>query len=387
MKLVHLADLHIGKIVNEFSMLEDQKYILNQIIDHILRIKADGVLLAGDIYDRAVPTGEAVELFDSFLTRLEEAGIFVCIITGNHDSPQRLGFADKILKKRGIYIETFPHETLGKVTFYDDYGPVNIYMLPFARPSVVRYIFQDETVKTYEDSVRRMLKTVSLEKTQRNILMTHHFVVSSGVAPQVSESEDRISIGGTDQVDVSCFEGFDYVALGHLHGPQSVGRKTVRYGGSPLKYSFSETFQKKSITVIEMKEKGNIQIENIPLTPKYDMRKIKGRLRELIQQDVVNRENPMDYLMVTLTDRETLIDPIFPLRNVYPNIMQLVFEKNISTQTKPSKKVSDIKSRTNIQLFQSFYEEVTGEPMDEKREEIVRSVMDDVLSGGGVCGL
>lgn len=386
MKLVHLADLHIGKTVNEFSMIEDQKYILDQILKHIHEMKADGVLLAGDIYDRAIPTGEAVELLDGFLTRLEEAGIFVCLVTGNHDSPERVGFADRILMKRGIYIETFPQKVLKKVEFQDEFGPLNIYMLPFAKPALVRHMFQDEDVKTYEDSVRRIIKTADVDKEQRNILVTHHFITARGVTSVESESENMISVGGTDRVDASCFDIFDYTALGHLHGPQSVGRETVRYSGSPLKYSFSEVFQEKSMTVLDFQEKGKISIETIPLKPRFDLRKIKGKLRDLIQPDVVNEGNPKDYLMVTLTDTETLIDPIYTLRNVYPNVMQLVFEKNIISGANTLNRIQGIKNKPVTELFETFYEEVVGEPMDSRREDIARSVIEEVLSGGGTCG-
>lgn len=304
MKLIHTADLHIGKMVNGFSMLKDQEYVLEQIVKIAMEEKADALIIAGDIYDRNIPPSEAVVVFDQFVSGLIEEGIPVLFVTGNHDSPERLSFARNILAQKNLHIGGIFDGRVECACFHDEYGEVIIHLVPFVKPPVVRHVLGNEKIIYFEDSVRGMLDTIDLDKKKRNILVTHYFITNMGALPEISDSETRISVGGTDNVDLSLFDGFDYVALGHIHGPQRIGRDTVRYAGSPLKYSFSEIFHKKSVTVIELNEKENVILRTRELNPLHDLRKVKGKLEDLISKEVSSMADPMDYLQVTLTNEE-----------------------------------------------------------------------------------
>ena len=272
MKFVHLSDLHIGKRVNEFSMLEDQKYILEQILSLVRDEQADGVFLAGDLYDKAVPPAEAVRVLDEFLTRLAGMGVPVFAVSGNHDSAERVAFGARLLSGRGVYLSPVYDGHVERVCLTDDYGEVRVYLLPFVRPAVVRHVFEEEEIGSYQDAVRAAVEHMEVEPSVRNVLVAHQFVTGAARC----ESEE-ILVGGLDNVDASVFDDFDYVALGHIHSPQHVGRETVRYCGTPLKYSFSEAEQEKSVTVVELREKGRSEIRKIPLKPLRDMRRIRDR--------------------------------------------------------------------------------------------------------------
>ena len=276
MKLLHLSDLHLGKRVNEFSMLEDQKYILSEIIQIVEKEAPDAVLIAGDVYDKSVPPAEAVELFDDFLVRLSRLGTQVFVISGNHDSPERVAFGGRLMDPSGIHMSPVYSGQVQPVPLTDAFGTVNIYMLPFVKPIHVRRFFPEAETGTYTDALRTAVEQMSVDPAARNVLITHQFVTGAWR----SESED-ISVGGTDNVDASVFDAFDYVALGHIHGPQHVGRETMRYCGTPLKYSFSEAGHQKSVTAVELGEKGSVQVRAIPLTPRRDMREIRGTYLEL----------------------------------------------------------------------------------------------------------
>ena len=269
MKLIHLSDLHIGKRVNEFSMIEDQKYILNQILEIIREEEPDAVLIAGDIYDKSVPSAEAVEVFDDFLVSLAEAELPVFLISGNHDSAERLSFGGRILEKSRIHVSPVYHGETAPVTLRDSWGPVRVFLLPFVKPSQVRAFFPDREIETYTDAVAAAVESMDVDEKERNVLITHQFVTGS-----VRCESEELSVGGTDNVDAGVFEAFDYVALGHLHGPQSAGKETVRYCGSPLKYSFSEVRHQKSVTVLELREKGQVTVKTRPLTPRRDLETI-----------------------------------------------------------------------------------------------------------------
>ena len=260
MKFIHTADLHIGKVVNEFSMLEEQKHVLNQILTIVKEEKADGLILAGDIYDRSVPSAEAVVALDQFLREATKLGIQIFMISGNHDSPERIGFARSILEDKGLHIEGMIRGNMNPVAMEDEYGTLNIYMLPFAKPAIIRHLYQDETIVTCEDGVRKIIEESGIDANNRNLLITHHFVTNTGKPPEQSESESNLLLGGAENVDASVFEAFDYAALGHIHGPQRMGRDTIRYSGSPIKYSFSEVFHKKSVTIVELKDKGDVTL-------------------------------------------------------------------------------------------------------------------------------
>jgi exonuclease SbcD len=346
LKLIHLSDLHLGIRVNEFSMTEDQKYILGRIAEITEEEKPDAVIIAGDIYDKTVPPAEAVQLFDDFLFRLSLSVSCVFVISGNHDSPERIAFGSRLIDKSGIYLSPVYDGKVTPVSLKDEYGTVNFFMLPFVRPSSVRRFFPDENTETYTEAVRTAVSHMDIPAGDRNILITHQFVTGS----VRSDSED-ISVGGTDNVDATVFEAFDYTALGHIHGPQNVGKETVRYCGTPLKYSFSEAGQEKSVTVAELKEKGNISIRTVPLLPLHDMREIRGTYMELMQKKTYENTRTDDYLRVILTDEEDVPDAVMKLRTVYPNIMRLDYDNTRTRTVDVSEGTAYTEKRTPLELF------------------------------------
>lgn len=370
MKFLHTADLHIGKKVNEFSMLEDQIHILGQILSIVDDFRPDGVLLAGDLYDKGIPTVEGVNVMDDFLTRLHEKHVDVFFISGNHDSPQRLSFGGRILKDSRIHVAAGFNGCLQRVECFDSYGKINVYLLPFVRPGMAaRY---DEGVTGYHDAVASVIRRSEVDAGARNVLLAHQFVTDGERQPEQCESE-LISVGGLDNVDVSVFAPFDYVALGHLHRPQHIGRESVRYAGSPLKYSFSEAGHKKSVALVELREKGETEVELIPLKPRRDMREIRGSLSELTAQPCGNLQ---DYIRATLTDKEELLDPVGRLRAVYPNIMRLDFE-NAAERASYSYQgaAKNVEEKTGMELFAEFYEEQVGMQMDEMQKALMMQIL------------
>lgn len=391
MKLLHTADLHIGKIVNEFSMLQDQKHILQQILTIAKEEQVDGVIIAGDVYDRSIPPAEAVTMLDWFLSALISQGIKVFMISGNHDSAERVGFASSILCDQGLYIGGIYDGTIQRVRLEKDEVRVDIYLLPFVKPQVVSYYekaMQEEgqeseiVIRTYEEAVRASISHMELDPDVVNVLVTHHYVTSGGIEPEVSESETTLSLGGIDKVDASVFDSFDYVALGHIHGPQRMGRDTIRYAGSPLKYSFSEVNHHKSVTLISIGQDKQIAVEQRRLKPLHDMRKIKGKLKDLMNPEYYSLEDTNDYVHVTLTDEVELVDPIGTLRSVYPNVMQIVLEKNQKKENQAaSVMLGQRKSKSPLELFGEFYRDVTGLEFDEKRSAIMSDIIEKVTGG------
>ena len=377
MKLIHLSDLHIGKRVNEFSMLEDQSYILSQILAVIEKEQPDCVIVAGDIYDKPVPSAEAVQIFDEFLTRLAEMKIPGLMISGNHDSAQRLSFGARLMKETGIYFSHVYDGTLQKVEFCDEYGGVDIYLLPFIRPSIVRHVFPEEETESYQDAVRIALKHVELETSHRNILAAHQFVTGASRC----ESEE-VSVGGMDQIEVSLFDTFDYVALGHIHSPQSVGRETVRYCGTPLKYSFSEADQEKSVTVAELKEKGEVEIRTIPLVPLRDMRKIKGTYLEVTAKAFYEGTNTRDYIQITLTDEEDIPDGMQKLRAIYHNLMRLEYDNKRTRESREITGAEELKEKSAQELFEEFYELQNNQPVSSEQKQFLQKLIRDIQEGG-----
>jgi exonuclease SbcD len=376
MKFLHLADLHIGKRVNEFDMTDDQRFILEEILTIIARIGPDAVLIAGDLYDRSVPPGEAVGLLDDFLTELSGRGVRVFAVSGNHDSPERLNFGSRIMAKNGVTIAGAFRGHLAETTLTDRYGPVHLYLLPFLKPAAAAPFFRPGQADSYEDAVRAALGTREIDTGERNVLVAHQFVTAAGKEPERCDSE-TVSAGGVDRVDASVFSAFDYVALGHLHGPQQAGRPEVRYAGSPLKYSFSEVRQKKSVTVVELKEKGTVEISAVPLTPKREMREIRGPIAELTRPEVAAPGNPDDYIHATLTDGHAVADAAGRLRAVYPNLMAIDFEAARSASPEPSKTAAsgDVAHRPPEELFAEFYRNQNGGELPEReREELARAV-------------
>ncbi len=382
MKLLHIADLHIGKRVNEFNMIEDQKYVLEQILEMTAIERPNGVLIAGDVYDKSQPSAEAVELFDEFLTNLTALGQPVFMISGNHDSPERLGFGNRILQKNGLHIAGVFDGAIQKISLEDEHGIVNIYLLPFLKPSIVKPYFE-QTIESYDDAVGAVVSALECNISERNILLAHQFVISGASQPERSESE-YLSVGGLDHVDSSAFDTFDYVALGHLHGPQKIGRNTVRYAGSPLKYSFSEAHHQKSAVVLELGVKGKIEIRLKPLKPLRDLRKIKGPIAELLR---IGRENPQDsedYIHATLTDEEEVYDAIGQLRRVYQNLMVLDFENNRSRQVVSSRIAAsgDVARKSPVDLFFEFYYIQNNRELTAEQTQVMKRIFEQAGGAG-----
>ena len=382
MKFLHTADLHIGKKLFEMSLIEDQKYILEQIADIAAARQVDAVVIAGDVYDRAVPSTEAVMLLDDFLTGLQEQGIPVIMISGNHDSPERVSFADAILEKQGIYIAGNFQQPLKTVVLEDEHGPVHFVCMPFVKPAVVG---MQDSAGAVEQMLASQPMTLSLR--QRYVLVTHYFVTGvQGECPELSDSETDVNVGGLDSVPASYFQNFSYVALGHIHKPQNVNsgseRCRVSYSGSPLKYSFSEALGEKSVNVVELDAYGVASVEKCPLKPLREMRCLKGRLENLMDPAVLeeNKEIREDYLQITLTDKEELIDPIGTLRSVYPNVLQLILEKNKAGEDGEYYSAVTLERKSTAELFEEFYDMLKGEPLDEYRRAVVSEVAEAVES-------
>lgn len=377
MKLMHLSDLHIGKRVNEFSMIEDQKYILAQILTILEQEQADGVILAGDIYDKPVPPVEAVQVFDGFLTRLADRKIPVFAISGNHDSAERISFGAHLMSSRGVYLSRVYDGRVEKISLTDSYGEVCIYLLPFLKPAAVRHVFEETEICSYQDAVSLAVSGLEVDPEKRNLLVAHQFVTGASRC----ESEETI-VGGLDQVDASVFEEFDYVALGHLHSPQYVGRETVRYCGTPLKYSFSESEQEKSVTLVELKEKGQIAIRKIPLVPLRDMRKIRGTYLEVTARSFYEGTNVEDYLQVTLTDEQDIPDVMQKLRVIYPNMMRLEYDNQRTRENKTMKSAKAVEKKSELELFEEFFEIQNNQPVSEQQRRFVERLIQEIQEKG-----
>lgn len=373
MKFVHLSDLHLGKRVNGYSMIEDQKYILLKILNVIDEQKAEAVVIAGDVYDKPIPPTEAVQLFDDFLFRLVERNLQILVISGNHDSPERIAFGSHFMDKSGVHMSQVYNGKNDLVELKDKYGKVNFYMLPFVKPSNVRRFFEDEEINTYTDAVRVAVSHMNVNKKARNVIITHQFVTGA----QRSESE-TIAVGGTDNVDSYVFDDFDYVALGHIHGPQNVGKNTVRYCGTPLKYSFSEISHKKSVTVVEMKEKGNVKVSTVELTPKLDMREIKGTYEELTFKKNYENTNTEDYLHIILTDEEDVADAVAKLRCVYPNLMKLDYDNTRTRNSFALTQAEETEKKTDTELLSEFFEKQNGKPLSDEQLEYAANLFEQI---------
>lgn len=372
MKFLHISDLHIGKRVNEFSMIEDQKYILTQILHETEQEKPDGILISGDVYDRTIPTAEAVQVFDAFLTRLSEQKVPVFIISGNHDSAERLAFGSSLMGKSGIYFSKVYDGTVEKIPMQDAYGTVWIYLLPFLRPSTVRHALPEraEEVQSAADAVRIALEQTKIDDEERNVLLVHQFVTGAKRC-----DAEELQVGDVDQIPAELFASFDYAALGHIHSPQKVGRETVRYCGAPLKYSFSEAGQEKSITVVELKEKGSVELRTIPLKPLHDLRKIRGTYLEVTAKSFYENSDCEDYLQVTLTDEEDVPDGMAKLRTIYPNLMRLEYDNKRTRSNTEVRAAERVEEKSELELFQEFYELQNNQPMTEVQEQFVEELL------------
>ena len=375
MKLFHLSDLHIGKRVNEFSMIEDQKYILKRILDLAEEEKPDGIILAGDIYDKQIPSAEAVQVFDEFITRLAGRAIPVFIISGNHDSAERLAFGGRLLNSRGIYLSPVYDGSVTKIPLKDQYGTVWIHLLPFIRPSTVRHVFENEAdlVTDVQTAAETVIRHMEIDLKDRNILVAHQFVTGASRC----ESED-VQVGGLDNIDAAVFTPFDYTALGHIHSPQNVGTDRVRYCGTPLKYSFSEVDQEKSITVVELEKKGTVRTSLLPLKPLRDMRKLRGTYLELTDRSFYRDMNREDYIQVTLTDEDDVPDGLQKLRVIYPNIMQLLYDNQRTKTTQEVDAAQAVEKKTEMELFYEFYELQNNQPMTKQQKDFAEQLIREI---------
>lgn len=373
MKIMHLSDLHIGKKVNEYSMLQDQIYILKEILRIIDNEKVETVIIAGDVYDRSLPPNEALELFDEFLYQLSGRNVNVFVISGNHDSPERISYGGRMMTENKIFLSPVYDGNVKPITLNDDYGEVNFYLLPFVRPADIRRYFSDENIENYTDAVKVAIDNMNVDFSERNILVTHQFVTGA----ELSESEDII-VGGTDNVSGEVFNGFDYVALGHIHREQTVGKDNIRYCGTPLKYSFSEAKNIKSVTILDFNDKGNIEYSKIPLTPFRDMREIRGTYYELTLKSNYENTNTEDYLHITLTDEEDIPDAIGKLRSIYPNIMKLDYDNLRTRGSGTVDAIENIESKSPFELFADLFKQQNNQDMSEEQEEIMRNLIDKI---------
>ena len=374
MKLFHLSDLHLGKRVNEYSMLEDQRYILDEILRIVDREAPDAVLIAGDVYDKTVPSAEAVALLDDFLVRLAGRDLQVLLISGNHDSPERLAFGGRLMAERGVHIAPVYDGRVAPVTLTDEYGPVRVYLLPFVKPSHVRRCFPDREADTYTDALAAAIGAMEVDPALRNVLVTHQFVTGATRC-----DSEEVSVGGADNVDVSVFAPFDYVALGHLHGPQTVGRETVRYCGTPLKYSFSEAGQHKSVTVVELGEKGTTAVRTVPLVPLRDLVELRGTYEEVTFRGFYEGAGwQRDYVHITLTDEEDIPNAVGKLRVIYPNLMKLDYDNQRTRAGISLEGAEEVERRSPLELLEEFYEKQNGQPMGEEQRVFARGWMERI---------
>lgn len=378
MKFIHLSDLHLGKRVNEFSMLEDQQYILTEILHIVDAEKPDGVLIAGDVYDKSVPSAEAVALLDDFLVRLSKQSLRVFLISGNHDSPERMAFGGRLMERSGVYLAPVYDGKVAPITLTDEYGPVKVYLLPFVKPAHVRRCFPEQEISTYTDALHAAIEAMNVDAAERNVLVTHQFV--TGAARCDSE---ELSVGGTDNVDATVFDPFDYVALGHIHGPQQVGRATVRYCGTPLKYSFSEAGHQKSVTVVELGPKGSVSVRTVPLIPQRDLVELRGTYEELTFRGFYEGTSyRADYVHITLTDEEDIPDAVRKLQIIYPYLMKLDYDNKRTRAGIHPDGVEDLERKSPLELLEEFYEQQNGQPMDEEQRAFAQTLMERIWEEG-----
>ena len=375
MRLAHISDLHLGKRVNEFSMLEDQRYIVKQIESILEEEAADAVLIAGDVYDKPVPPGEAVRLFDGFLTALADRGIHVFVISGNHDSPERIAFGSRLMEKSRVYMAPVYDGHVSPIELRDAYGSVYVYMLPFVKPAVVKKCWPEEGIETYEDAVgcavAHMKEEVFVPEA-RNVLVAHQLVIGASRC-----DSEEVSVGGLDQVSAGLFRDFDYTALGHIHGPQNAGGERIRYCGSPLKYSFSEAGHVKSVTIVDLEEKGNVRVRTRPLIPLHDMREIRGSYEEVVSRDFYRGTAVDDYLHITLTYEEDILDAMGKLRAIYPNIMRLDYD-NRRTREGGQLPEKVQRAKSPLELLEELYALQNNQPMSGEQRDFSARLIEEL---------
>ena len=377
MKFFHLADLHLGKRVNGFPMIEDQKIILDQILELADTEHPDAVVIAGDVYDKSIPSVEAVNLMDDFLVELVRRKLQVFVISGNHDSAERVSYGGRVMEQSGIHIS--PRISgCGPIRLDDQYGPLYIYLIPYIHPSVVREAYPEEKVTDWTQAMEVLIRNAHVDPAARNIAVAHQYVTASGVRPEECDSEQK-HIGGLDNVDYSVFDAFDYVALGHLHGPQRIGRDTVRYAGSPLKYSFSEEKHKKSVTLVEIKEKGQVEYRQLPLVPARDFKTLRGTFGEVMSPGFTAPLSAEDYYRIILTDEQDVDQALARLRKYfYKNLMVLEYD-NTRTRTQ-----SDIDAgeealeKEPIEVLQELFLKQNGMPMNDFQTQTAARIIEEI---------
>lgn len=409
MKFLHLSDLHIGKRVNEFSMLEDQRFILNQITVLAEQENVDGVWIAGDIYDKTVPSAEAVQLFDDFLTGLVKRGLSCFIISGNHDSAERIAFGARVMERSGVYLSPVFHGEMEPVELEDEYGKLRIYLLPFLKPAHVRQVYPEAKVESYQDAVETVIGHICgrfveesdsalpeeegiqqdqkgrknqdsvWEENCRNVILAHQFIIGASRC-----DSEEVSVGGLDQISADTFKEFDYVALGHLHMPQTLGRGNIRYCGTPLKYSFSEARGEKSVTVVELKEKGNVSWYTLPLKPRRDLREIRGTYMELTALEHYQDTDVEDYLHITLTDEEDVPDALGKLRSIYPNIMKLDYDNLRTRSHQTIEAQEDVEQKSPIDLFEELYQLQNNQGMSVEQRRFAEEMIEKIWEQTGL---
>ena len=374
MKFIHLSDLHLGKRMNEYSLVEDQAYILNEILKIIQEQAPDGVLIAGDVYDKPVPTVEAVNLLDDFLRRLVALGQKVYVIAGNHDSAERLAFGGRLMDASGIHIAPAYRGQVEPHILRDEFGEVRLYLLPFLKPTHVRAAFPEKTVESYTDGVRVAIEAMGVDSTVRNLLVTHQFVTGA----TLSDSEE-LAVGGSDNVDAEVFAPFDYVALGHIHGPQRVGAEHIRYSGTPLKYSISEARHHKSVTVVTLGPKGEVTLEQIPLTPLREVVELRGSYEEITARRFYEGTHwQEDYVSITLTDEEEIPDAIGKLRSIYHYILKLSYDNRRTRETGEIQGADGVEEKSPLTLFAELYALQNNQELTPEQEEFLRHTMEEI---------
>lgn len=368
MRFVHLSDIHIGKRVYEFSMIDDQKYILSQIVQIIAKSEVDAVFIAGDVYDKSLPSAEAVTVFDDFLTKLSRLGLHIFVISGNHDCAERLAFGAGIMENQNIHIAPAFTGSLKCVKLEDDYGKINIYMLPFIKPSGIRQYYNENEINDYTAAVKTVIDNEDIDVNERNILIAHQFVTGASRC-----DSNEVTVGGLDNVEADVFSMFDYVALGHIHGRQCVARESLRYCGSPLKYSFSEEKQEKYVTIVDMTD--GIKMSEVVLKPLHNMRRIKGSYDELTYRENYISDKPDDYVYITLTDEEEIPDAIGKLRSIYPNIMRLDYDNTRTRENKEIRLVDKPENKSPLELFEEFYQMQNNRQMSEEQRNYIINLL------------
>ncbi len=373
MKIAHISDLHLGKSLYNYSLIEDQDYILDQITGILVEKKVEVLIIAGDVYDKNVAPEAGLKVLRKFLNRLVEAEIKVLIISGNHDSAERLTFGAEFMTEKGIYFSKVYDGTIEPVTFEDDFGPVNFYLLPFVKPSTVQHYYEDKTISTYEDAVRCAVEHMNVNYSERNVAIAHQNIMNA----ERCESEEII-IGFQDAVSDEVFKDFDYTALGHIHKQQKIGKHNVMFSGTPLKYSTSEFTHKKVMPLITLGEKGKVDIELIPLEPKRDLRQITGTLDEIMKASKEDPNNHEDFIDVILTNENEVMDAMATLRTVYPNVLKITYDNKASRAAENIERLGAVDKKNPLEIFEAFYKSRIGEDMDDQKKEYIHSLIEKI---------